>query len=308
MIWTAYIDTGGHRRLGVVEDGRIHALAGASDFVALLQDDRSLESYGNQALTSPAEVVEADSAIMAALIETPPSVRDFMAFEDHVVTAHAAMGWKVDPDWYELPVFYFQNPAAIKAPGARVHIAPGSSKFDYELEFAVVIGKGGADLTLADAPEHIAGFMSFCDWSARDLQEREQKLTLGPSKGKDTASTLGPYLVTPDELQDVAAGNAYDIPITASVNSTLYSAGNLSSVYWSFAQMLVYASRGTELRPGDVLASGTVGTGCIIELARVHGAEKYPYLVPGDVVDIDAGVLGSFRTVLERGADPLPFR
>ena len=307
MFWTSYRDLTGNDRIGVLMEGVVHALDPGIEFIDLLRDEeRSLADWGRQALTEPAETIAEGSAPVTALVRTPPSIRDFIAFEEHVVTSNAALGLDMDPDWYNIPVFYFSNPAAVKNPGEPVRIAPGSAKFDFELEFAAVIGKLGTDISVDRAEEHIAGYMSMCDWSARDLQEREMKQTLGPAKGKDTATGFGPYLVTPDELDPLRAGNGYDITIAASVNGRTYSEGNLSKIHWSFAQMIAYASRGTELRPGDIIGSGTVGTGCILELSRVHGEKRFPYLKPGDRVRIDAGVLGSFETLLEPGVEPQP--
>ena len=141
-----------------------------------------------------------------------------MAFEEHVVTASAAIGLTVDPLWYEQPVFYFTNPAAVRGPRADVAIPPGSAALDYELEVAAVIGREGADLSPGEAADHIAGFMLFCDWSARDLQAAEMRLNLGPAKGKDSANSFGPWLVTADELAPLASGHGYDVTLTATVN------------------------------------------------------------------------------------------
>jgi 2-keto-4-pentenoate hydratase/2-oxohepta-3-ene-1,7-dioic acid hydratase in catechol pathway len=304
--WTAYSAADGRRRAGVVRGEVIHALTPEVDFLDVLRDDVSLTEWEQRAVSSPDEVVRESDVRLEALIHTPPSIRDFMAFEEHVIVSNAALGLPMDPDWYEIPVFYFSNPAAIRGPQEPVAIAPGSMKFDYELEFAALIGKTGRDIALEDAESHIAGFMAMCDWSARDLQEREMRQTLGPAKGKDSATTLGPYLVTPDELPRSSDGHTYDIDINAKVNGTLYSTGNLSALHWSFAQMIVYASRGTELRPGDIIGSGTVGTGCILELSRVHGAERYPYLEPGDTVRIEAGVLGAIEVALQPSVQPAP--
>ncbi len=141
-------------------------------------------------------------------VPRPPSIRDFMAFEEHVVTASAAIGLTVDPLWYAQPVFYFTNPAALRGAHDPVAISPGSAAFDYELEVAAVIGREGSDLTPEEAVEHIAGYTLFCDWSARDLQGEEMKLNLGPAKGKDSASSCGPWMLTPDELPAAAAMTA----------------------------------------------------------------------------------------------------
>ena len=147
-----------------------------------------------------------------------------------------------------------------------------------------MIGTPGADIPAREAESHIAGYTILCDWSARDLQVREMKRNLGPAKGKDSATSLGPVLVTPEELEPYRAGNAYDLSMTASVNGRQYSSGNFSAIHWNFARLVEYASRGTEVRTGDIIGSGTVGTGCILELSRTHGSLAYPWLAPGDNV------------------------
>ncbi len=184
----------------------------------------------------------------------------------------------MDPDWYELPVFYFTNPAAVVGPDQPVCAPTGSSALDYELEVACVIGHGGV----------IAGFTIMNDWSARDLQAREMKLGLGPAKGKDFATSLGPVLVTPDELLASAS-------MVARVNGEEWSRGSLGDMHYSWADLLAYAGRDTVLRPGDVIGSGTVGTGCILELSGVYGSERYPWLQPGDVVELEVEGIGVLR-------------
>jgi 2-keto-4-pentenoate hydratase/2-oxohepta-3-ene-1,7-dioic acid hydratase in catechol pathway len=203
-----------------------------------------------------------------------------------VVTASAAIGLTVDPLWYSQPVFYFTNPASLLGPADDVAVPPGSEALDYELEIAAVIGREGRDLSPTQALDHIVGYVLFCDWSARDLQGAEMRLNLGPAKGKDFASSCGPWMVTPDELV-VSAG------MHASVNDRPYSAGRLDALYWTFAEMIAYASRGTRVVPGDLIGSGTVGTGCVLELSRVHGADAYPWLRPGDLVHLEADGLGA---------------
>ena len=221
------------------------------------------------------------------------SIRDFYAFEQHVRTARERRGLEMEPDWYELPVFYFSNPASIVGDGDDVAVPPGCTELDYELEVAAVVGRAGRDLDAAAAVDHIAGFTIMNDWSARDLQRREMKLNLGPAKGKDFATTIGPFLVTPDELRDAAVGKAYDLAMTATVNGREYSHASLADIYWSFGDLLAYASRGTSVRPGDIIGSGTCGTGCILERSLVHGAEQFPWLAPGDVVSLSVERLGT---------------
>jgi 2-keto-4-pentenoate hydratase/2-oxohepta-3-ene-1,7-dioic acid hydratase in catechol pathway len=277
-------------RVGVIEGEGLFALAPGVALVDLLSD---LLAAGRAALASPDGVFDLAEVRLLAPIPVPPSVRDFYAFEDHVRTARATRGLEVDPDWYELPVFYFSNPAAITGPGDDIPVPPGCTELDYEVEVAAVVGRPGSDLEAATAETHIAGYTVMNDWSARDLQRREMRLGLGPAKGKDFATSLGPVLVTPDELEPYRTGKAFDLVMTASVNGAEWSRGRLSDIYWSFGEMLAHASRGTVLRPGDVIGSGTCGTGCILELSAVHGSDAYPWLGPGDVVELSVDVLGT---------------
>jgi len=283
----------GAEHVGVVLDEALHGLPDTR-LIDLLGPDQ-LADAAQRAERDPVEVLAVAEADLRAPIPVPPSIRDFMAFEEHVVTASAGLGHQVHPDWYELPVFYFTNPAAVLGPFDDVAISPGSAAFDYELEVAAVVGTPGSDLGPDDAEDHIAGFLLFCDWSARDLQAREMALRLGPAKGKDSATSLGPYLVTPDELGDRGTGSAPSLAMTASVNGETWSSGDLADLHWSFGQLLAYASRGTTLRAGDILGSGTVGTGCILELSTTHGPQARPYLVPGDRVRLAAGHLGAIE-------------
>jgi 2-keto-4-pentenoate hydratase/2-oxohepta-3-ene-1,7-dioic acid hydratase in catechol pathway len=306
MKWCTALAQDGSPRPALVVGDQIHLLAGDQQVIDLLGVADGLAGAAEPALRDPAEVVALDEARLLAPIPTPPSIRDFMAFEEHVVTSSVALGQVVNPDWYEIPVFYFTNPAAVHSATADVRISPGSNAFDYELEIAAVIGTGGSDLDPNTADEHIAGYMLLCDWSARDLQAREMRQMLGPAKGKDSATSFGPFLVTPDELADHRGGNAYDISMRAYRNGELYSSGNLADLYWSFGQMLAYASRGTRLVPGDVIGSGTVGTGCILELSRVHGEQAYPYLRAGDTVRLEADELGAIEATMLPATEPIP--
>ncbi len=297
--------------IGLVRDHMIHALPPTESLIDAIGDgDEGQASAAERALRQPFGVFELDAVTLLAPIPRPPSVRDFMAFENHYVTSMAALGVPTNPLYYRQPVFYFSNPAAVQGPTDDVRIAPGSHSLDYELEVAAVIGRAGSNITPDQAEAHIAGYTVLCDWSARDLQEAEMTFAIGPAKAKDTATSLGPYLVSRDELASYAAGNGFDLAMTASVNGKQYSSGNWSSLYWPFADLIAYASRGTTLLPGDVIGAGTVGTGCIIELARVHGPDAYPYLVEDDVVELTIAELGSIRATVRRGDDliPLPQR
>ena len=212
MRFVTYIDpASGADRAGRVINDVIHGLPTGTSLLGLLGDDgETLATAGDQALADPSEVLALADAQLRAPIPAPPTVRDFYAFEQHVKTARQRRGLEMDPDWYELPVFYFSNPYAVNGPNQDVQIAPGSQEMDFELEVAAVVGRGGANLSPGDAGRHIAGYTIMNDWSARDLQRREMKLSMGPVKGKDFATTLGPVLVTPDELEPFREGKAYD--------------------------------------------------------------------------------------------------
>lgn len=306
MRWASYTSTkDGREHVGVVDGQALLGLPAPHTLLGLLRDDELAEA-GREAVSEPWETLPLDAAALLAPIPTPPSIRDFMSFENHVVTSMAALGATVDPVWYEQPVFYFTNPAAVTRPRDDIPISPGSLHFDFELEVAAVIGRTGSDIAPENAEQYIAGYTVLCDWSARDLQEKEMRVGLGPAKGKDTATSIGPVLVTPDELEPFRSAKGFDLAMTVDVNGSRYSTGNWSSIYWSFPQMIAYASRGTTLRPGDVIGSGTVGTGCILELARVHGSEKFPWLKAGDEVIVEIEQLGVLQGRIVPGAAPVP--
>jgi fumarylacetoacetate (FAA) hydrolase len=235
------------------------------------------------------------------MIPLPPlaSIRDFYAFEQHVKTCRKHRGLDMVPQWYEVPVFYFSNPVCVIGPDDPVTAPHGSAALDYELELACVIGHPARDLPADDSALHcVAGFTIMNDWSARDLQRAEMAVGLGPSKSKDFATSLGPGLVSMAELADCYRDGRLYLDMAAAVNGRLLSRGNASSMYWTWPQLLAHASRDTELQPGDVLGSGTVGTGCILELTpEVAGG----WLKPGDVVELTIERLGTLRnTVVER--------
>lgn len=225
----------------------------------------------------------------------PPvaSLRDFYAFEQHVATCRRHRGLDMVPQWYDVPVFYFSNPTGVIGHDDPVFAPRGSTALDYELEIACVVGKEGRDLPDDDRSlAWVAGFTIMNDWSARDLQRLEMSVGLGPSKGKDFATSLGPDLVTFDELADRYRDGRLHLEMTAAVNGRVLSRGNSGGMHWTWPQLLAHASRDATLRPGDVLGSGTVGTGCILELTpeAVGG-----WLRPGDVVELTVERLGTLR-------------
>jgi fumarylacetoacetate (FAA) hydrolase len=197
----------------------------------------------------------------------------------------------MDPDWYAHPVFYFSNPAAVVDPGAAVAVPPGCTEMDFELEVAAVVGVEAGDVPSDRWLDVVAGFCVLNDWSARDLQRREMRHGLGPAKGKDFALSLGPLLVTPDELPGVESGRPRGT-MRARVNGVERSRGEMGTMHHPWGDLVAHAARGTVLRPGDVLGSGTVGTGCILELALTHGREREPWLARGDQVELEVEGLG----------------
>ena len=223
----------------------------------------------------------------------PPSFRDFYAFEQHVKTSRSFRNLEMISEWYELPVFYFSNPNAFLGHKMPLKVPPYTEELDYELEMACIIGKEGNDIPIDEAPDYIAGYSILNDWSARDIQRREMRVGLGPAKGKDFATSLGPYLVTADELEGLEKNKGFDLTMTAKKNDKLLSKGNFSDITYSFAEMIVWASQGVTLYPGDVFGSGTVGTGCILEL-RPENTEGW--LKSGDIIELEIEKLGTLRT------------
>jgi fumarylacetoacetate (FAA) hydrolase len=244
--------------------------------------------------TQPAEL----SRLLAPTPE-PPSVRDFYVFEQHVKASRARRGLDMIPEWYQIAVFYFSNPAAIQGPEEDIFYPDDTNELDFELEIACVIGQAGRDIPAAEASKYIAGYLVMNDWSARDIwRTYEAKLSMGPAKAKDFATSLGPWLVTSDELADRRLGDGaeerYDLTMLGRINGKEVSRGNAKDMYYSFGQIIERASRHVTLKPGDVIGSGTVGTGCIFEL----GPENVPWLRPGDVIEMEIERLGTLRNTI----------
>ena len=268
---------------------------GSEALAALDAAARGFAEEHRDALRVPAELaVPAWEAELLAPLPRPRSLRDFYAFERHVATAHARRGREVPPAWYEIPVFYFGHVGSIFGPDAAIPKPPETNELDFELELACVIGTPGRDIPAADALAHVAGFTVLNDWSARDLQRQEMAGGLGPAKGKDFATSLGPHLVTPDELADRLAAGRHDLTMVARINGEEVARGNANALHWTFAQMIERASRNVELLPGDVIGSGTVGGGCLLEL----GEEVHPWLEPGDEIELEIERLGRLRNTV----------
>lgn len=269
---------------GTLPDNMLAFIENHAAFMEYIQENKGLIETGNGSYPLT-------EITLNAPLPNPKSLRDFYAFEQHVKTARENRGLEMIPEWYEIPVFYFTNHLAIKGPEDEIRRPQACEWLDYELEIACVIGKEGRNIKAEDAEQHIFGFFIMNDWSARDLQRHEMKVGLGPAKGKDFATSFGPYLVTKDELDSIKAEKGYDLQMTARVNGRELSSGNVKDLYYSFGEMIERASAGTTLYPGEVIGSGTVGTGCILEL----GTDVHRWLEPGDEVELEIEGLGVLK-------------
>lgn len=259
-----------------------------------------VDALGDLLDAEPDEPLEAAALDFGPPVLAPPSFRDFYAFERHVGTMWKRRDMEIPDAWYRLAIFYFSNVSEIRGPGDPVWAPRGSSELDYELEIGALVDTPVRDLDAARGEEAIGGYFVLNDWSARDLQRDESTVRLGPAKGKDFATTIGPWLVTPDELADARTETGYELTATASVNGVELSRGAWSSAHYSFGQMVERASADVRLRPGDILGSGTIGTGCLLEI-RDEILKRY--LEPGDVVTLAVERLGELTApVVQRPA------
>lgn len=305
MRWLTYRHDG-VERVGVLDsDDTVHGLAEGLTMLDLLSSPAGLNSHADAALRHGEHTARFSEVTVCAPL-APPSVRDCMGFLQHMRNCAGPAGMTVDERYEQVPGFYFTNPAAVVGPCDDVPIFPGSEWFDFELEVAAIIGRAGRDIPRHLANEHIAGYTIFCDWSARDLQLAEMPLGAGPAKGKDGATTLGPWLVTPDEIEPYRAGKGFALTMTASVNGEQVGAGRWDSIDWDFADMIAYTSRGTALRPGDVIGSGTVPSGCLFEHYAAQPDSFRGWLKPGDQVHLAVERLGDISQRVISGAAPIP--
>jgi fumarylacetoacetate (FAA) hydrolase len=260
-----------------------------------------VDALGDLLDAEMAEPMDASALAFGPPILSPPTFRDFYAFEQHVGTMWKRRDMEIPEAWYRLPIFYFSNTSEIRGPGDPVWAPRGSSELDYELEVAALIDTAAQDLDAARGEQAVGGYMILNDWSARDLQRDETTVRLGPAKGKDFASSIGPWLVTPDELADARSGKGYDLAMTASVNGDELSRGTWSSAHFSFGEMVERAAADVRLRPGDLLGSGTVGTGCLLE---IRDETLGRYLEPGDTVTLAIERLGELAAPVVQRPSP----
>lgn len=222
-----------------------------------------------------------------------PNFRDFMSFEEHLINVRRKFGREDAPkEWYVAPSFFYLNASSIVGPNEPIPQPTFTRELDFELEVGIVIGKNGSNIPIEEADDYILGFTIINDWTARDVQRREIRVGIGFGKSKDFATSVGPYLVTPDELEpkcrNTERGKVYELTMRAYINNELITEGNLKDMHWTFAEMISYASQGVELQTGDLIGSGTIGKGCILEHER-------DYLKPGDEVILQVEGLGELR-------------
>jgi fumarylacetoacetate (FAA) hydrolase len=264
---------------------------------ASMDDARRVEAWGRGQAIDGTTIIDVKEVTLAAPVPRPTSMRDGYAFRQHVEAARRNRGVEMIPEFDEIPIFYFTNHQAVYGPGDVPVLPMHLDKLDFELEVAIVIGKQGRNIKAADADAYVAGYTVMNDWSARAMQMHEMKLNLGPAKGKDFATSIGPWLVTREELApyriETPVGEKYDLEMTCEINGTEVSRGNVKDMSWTFAQIIERASYGVTLYPGDVIGSGTCGTGCFLEL---NGSKVYDpawWLKIDDVVDCSIAHLGS---------------
>jgi fumarylacetoacetate (FAA) hydrolase len=276
----SFVASGGEAFVGELDGELVHHLA-ATDTIAWLAG----EGHERTGETSDTGAVET-----LAPVPVPPTVRDFYAFERHVAAGARLRGREIAPHWYEAPAFYFSNPASILGPGEELTRPAVTQMLDFELEVAAVIGvTGGGELG-------IAGFTLMNDWSARDVQAAEMTVGLGPAKGKDFGTSLGPWLVTPDELP--YENGRLAIAARVEVNGAEVTRADASEQYFGWPEIVAHAARDTRLRPGDVLGSGTLAGGCLLELGPLPADDRPEgrWIEPGDVVALHADGLGRLET------------
>jgi 2-keto-4-pentenoate hydratase/2-oxohepta-3-ene-1,7-dioic acid hydratase in catechol pathway len=309
--WVTY-DGGTGPRAGVVDGETVRGLQAGVTLLSLLGDDgETLAEAGAAARRDPAEVRPLSDVRLLAPLPRPPSIRDGLCFLDHLRGCYRAMGRspQLPPVWLERPAFYFANPAAVVGPHDDVPISPGSTMFDLELEVGAVIGRGGRDLHPDTAERHIVGYTLYNDWTARDHQQHDMAQGIGMGKGKDSAITLGPALVTADELEPHRRDGRLAFELTASVNDREIAKGSLADMDWTYGELLAFVSRGTELLPGDVVGSGTVPGGCLLEHVDTGDMTTFTgWLQPGDVVSLRGEGLGETRQAVRPAPAFVPLR
>ncbi|HRP89875.1 MAG TPA: fumarylacetoacetate hydrolase family protein [Edaphocola sp.] len=310
---------GGKEQVAVLENGQLYNTQDIdsslpSTMKGMLEDwDTNLgkaRKAMEQAHLASIKNITFEEAQVLAPVPQPTSCRDGYAFRQHVAAARRNRGVEMIPEFDQYPIFYFTNHNAIQGPGTIECMPDHFDKLDFELEIAIVVGKKGRNIKAAEADDYIAGFCIMNDMSARTLQMEEMKLNLGPAKGKDFSTVIGPWLITPDELEGFKipakpkhTGNNYNLKMTCKVNGIQVSEGNVGSMDWTFAEILERCAYGADILPGDVIGSGTVGTGCFLELngtAKLNNPDAQPqWLQPNDEVVLEIEQLGVLKNTIK---------
>jgi fumarylacetoacetate (FAA) hydrolase len=312
--------------LGLLLNDKIYSLksiaSSMNDFLQMgdtaMQKTKSVEESIKNGSSNSIGISLSNSELLAP-VPCPPSCRDAYAFRQHVATARRNRGVDMIPEFDQFPIFYFTNHNAILGPTDDILCMPDHmQKLDFELEAAIVIGKKGRNIKAKDADDYIAGYLIMNDMSARALQMEEMKLNLGPAKGKDFCTIIGPYLVTKEELADKKVetaeghdGDTFSLNMKCWVNGELLSEGNMKDMNWTFAEIVERCAYGADILPGDVIGSGTVGTGCLLELNGSHKLANPDYepvwLKDGDVIEMEIEGLGRIKNkiVLENDTHSL---
>jgi fumarylacetoacetate (FAA) hydrolase len=306
--------------LGVFVNGHIYNLNSCDK---LIPDEMNAFLQGGEELMDRAKKISksiADGTLspkeeifyeILAPVPHPTSCRDGYAFRQHVAAARRNRKVEMIAEFDQYPIFYFTNHNAIQGPGEIECMPDHFQKLDFELEVAIVVGKKGRNIKAAEADQYIAGYMIMNDMSARTLQMEEMLLNLGPAKGKDFSTVIGPWLVTPDELEPYKVapkpnhvGNNYNLKMVCRVNGIEVSAGNMADMDWTFAEIIERCAYGVDILPGDVIGSGTVGTGCFLELNGTGLLNdpnyKVQWLQPGDNVEMEITGLGALTNIIRK--------
>ncbi|WNH12570.1 fumarylacetoacetate hydrolase family protein [Thalassobellus suaedae] len=316
MKLVTFINREGNTRIGWIEGTQVvdMNLAEASLPTDMLSFIDNHEEYFKtiKALGDIAPHYSLGEVTLIAPLPNPRSFRDYIGFEQHMLNASKSFGHTVGEAWYEMPIFYFTNHHGVYGPNDEIKRPEKETKLDIELEMAVIIGKKGKDIKIEDADDYIFGYTVFNDWTARAIQKREMTVPLGPHKGKDFANAIGPCIVTKDEFEQYRCsinreshpehlampkhtGSRFDLKMTAKINGETICEGNYKTVHWSFPEMMQRASENNvSLMPGDILGSGTVGWGSLIE----NNFSVHRPLEPGDVVELEIEGIGVLKNTV----------
>ncbi|HEY0667465.1 MAG TPA: fumarylacetoacetate hydrolase family protein [Sphingobacteriaceae bacterium] len=306
--------------LGIFINGHIYNLNSCDqllpdNMIAFLEGGEELmeraKNINHQIVSQQRKAKEEVFYELLAPVPHPTSCRDGYAFRQHVAAARRNRRVDMIPEFDQYPIFYFTNHNAIQGPGDVECMPDHFEKLDFELEVAIVVGKKGRNIRAEEADEYIAGYTIMNDMSARTLQMEEMLLNLGPAKGKDFSTIIGPWLVTPDELETYKidpkpghVGNCYNLQMSCWVNGVKVSLGSMGDMDWTFAEILERCAYGVDILPGDVLGSGTVGTGCFLELNGTgllnNPDYKQQWLQPGDVVEMEITGLGRLSNTIRK--------